>query len=329
MPLFDVLTVGSATQDIFLRSKRFEVVPDEKAPEGFDVLFPFGAKIDVDDIYFATGGGATNAAVTFAHFGLKTACVTRIGKDQAGKNVIADLKKNRVAQDLVQIDPEHKTDHSVILLSGAGHRAILSHRDASAHLDTSVVPWKSLSVKWLYVTSVAANLALLHDAFAFAKTIDAQIAWNPGRAELDLGIDNLEGLLSQTAVLILNREEAALLSDKPAEWLPQIVERLSAFPGRALVITDGGNGAYVTASDKTYFAKAFDAERVNTTGAGDAFGSGFVATLAKDLDIKTALGSGMLNATGVVTHMGAKAGILKSQPSPSSLKKVIVKEELL
>jgi len=329
MPSFDVLTIGSATQDIFLRSKKFEEVPDKNAPDGYDVLFPFGAKINVDDIFTTTGGGATNAAVTLARFGFKTACLTRIGKDQAGDSAIADLKRDKIATSLVQIDPEHKTDHSVILLSGTGHRAILSHRDASAHLDTAAVPWNKLSAKWVYITSVAANLSLLHDAFAFAKRVNARIAWNPGRAELDLGIDHLQGLLSQTAVLILNREEAALLSEKPPEWLPQIIERLSAYPTEALVITDGGKGAYVHASQKTWFAPALDVKRVNTTGAGDAFGSGFVAAYARTSDIKTALATGLLNATGVVCHMGAKAGILKSPPTPSAIKKVNVEEILL
>lgn len=53
---------------------------------------------------------------------------------------------------------------------------------------------------------------------------------------------------------------------------------------------------------------------MNTTGAGDAFGSAFVATLAKGLYLDDALRAGLLNALGVVTHMGAKAGILKKFP---------------
>jgi ribokinase len=48
------------------------------------------------------------------------------------------------------------------------------------------------------------------------------------------------------------------------------------------------------------------------TGAGDAFGSGFVAAIAKGQSIGEALTLGSANATSVVQKIGAKAGILKT-----------------
>ena len=53
---------------------------------------------------------------------------------------------------------------------------------------------------------------------------------------------------------------------------------------------------------------------MNTTGAGDAFGSAFTAAWIKTDDAKKSLAVAMLNATSVVSHMGAKAGILKTYP---------------
>jgi sugar/nucleoside kinase (ribokinase family) len=52
---------------------------------------------------------------------------------------------------------------------------------------------------------------------------------------------------------------------------------------------------------------------LDRTGAGDAFGSGFVAALAKGLPIEDALTLGSANATSVVTQIGSKPGILKTQ----------------
>ena len=60
--MFDVITFGSATRDVFLRSKAMELHKEHGIEEA---CFPFGAKIDIDDIDFETGGGATNNAVTF------------------------------------------------------------------------------------------------------------------------------------------------------------------------------------------------------------------------------------------------------------------------
>lgn len=326
MPSFDVITLGSATQDVFVLSKRFEQVPDKSAPDGFDTCFQLGSKVGLDDVVFATGGGATNAAVTFSRFKLKTACISRVGKDTTGDDAVAQLKKERIDARFIQRDPLLRTAYSIILVSGSGHRAILAYRGASAKLSSQEIPWSKLSAKWIYVTSLGGDLKLLKDAFSFADRVGANVAWNPGNAELELGMKKLEPFLRQCAVLDLNREEAATLTGLPPRHLEEILGTLAHFPRIALLVTDGGKGAYVHAGGKTFFAPPLKTKRVNTTGAGDAFGSGFVAALAHRLDIKAALQVAMLNATGVVSHMGAKAGILKQIPSQNEMKKVIIKK---
>ena len=324
MPSFDVITLGAATQDVFVFSKQFEETPDAAAPDGLDACLPLGSKIGLDDLIFATGGGATNAAVTFSRFGLKTACLARVGKDAAGDDVAAQLKQDRVETRFIQRDASLRTAYSIILVSGSGHRAILTYRGASAKLSSQEIPWNGLSAKWVYVTSLAGDLAMLKQAFAFADRVGARVAWNPGNAELKLGRKKLEPFLRKCAVLDVNREEAAVLADAAPESLDTIIGTLASLPRLALLVTDGGNGAYVHAGGKTLFAPALKAKRVNTTGAGDAFGSGFVAALAHGADTKTALQTAMLNATGVITHMGAKAGILKKMPTQNEQARVKV-----
>ena len=56
---------------------------------------------------------------------------------------------------------------------------------------------------------------------------------------------------------------------------------------------------------------SFKVNPVNTTGAGDAFGSGFLAGfINSNSNAKTALHLGMLNATAVIMHNGAQKGLL-------------------
>ena len=75
--MFDVITFGSATRDVFLRSKAMELHKEHGIKEA---CFPFGAKIDVEDITLETGGGATNNAVTFSRLAkLKTAVLGATG----------------------------------------------------------------------------------------------------------------------------------------------------------------------------------------------------------------------------------------------------------
>ncbi|MEK7496382.1 MAG: PfkB family carbohydrate kinase, partial [Patescibacteria group bacterium] len=77
------------------------------------------------------------------------------------------------------------------------------------------------------------------------------------------------------------------------------------------LITDGANGAYYMNQTAIYHQSAFKVNPVNTTGAGDAFGSGFLAGfINSNSNAKTALHLGMLNATAVIMHNGAQKGLL-------------------
>jgi len=320
-----VLTIGAATRDVFVLSPRFKHVRDADAPDGFDTCFPLGAKIDIDRIVFETGGGATNAAVTFTRFGLKTATVARIGKDLGGRELSERIKRDGIDVSALQEDAKEGTGYSLILVSGTGQRAILVFRGASRNINAKLIPWKRLDPDWVYLTSVAGNKTILADIFRAAKTRKMNVAWNPGNAELALGLKMLTPWLLQTDILLLNREEAAELADAPPRHLDAILHRLSPLPRQALVVTDGQNGAYVHARGTTWYAPALPGKRVNTTGAGDAFGSAFTAAAIVTGNLETGLRAGMLNSLGVITHMGAKAGILKDFPSAKDLKRVNVK----
>lgn len=325
-PAYDVVTIGAATRDVFARSSHFDVKKDASAPDGLDACLPLGAKIALDELLFETGGGATNAAVTFARWGFSTACVSRVGRDANGADLVAELAREGVDTRGIQIDPKSPTAYSVILLSGTGHRAILTARGASRNLDAAKIPWSALPSRWLYLTSFGGNPRLLTSVFATAKREHRQIAWNPGNAELDTGFKKLLPFLMQTGILLMNREEAAHLADCSPRQLDRIVKKLGSLPRKALVITDGAHGSYAHARGTTWHADAYPGKRINTTGAGDAFGSAFTASVMTDGDIMAALRSATLNSFGVITHMGAKAGILASAPTPRMCTRVRVRE---
>lgn len=315
MSFFDVVSVGAAVQDIFLQSRAFEETRNVQAPDGFDACLPLGSKINVDHLNILTGGGATNAATTFARLGLRAACIARVGQDVAGDMIRGQLEKEKISTIGLQEDKHLKTACSIIILSGHGHRAILTHRGSSRAISESAIPWKKLDTGCLYITSLGGNIDLLRELFLHAERKQIDIAWNPGNAELEWGQKKLKPFLQRTAVLILNREEAAHLTERPTRHLTAIFSELEHHPDQFLVVTNGGQGAYVRHHGQTLFAPALKARRVNTTGAGDAFGSAFVAALLKNKDVTAALRIAMLNATGVISHMGAKAGILTKMPS--------------
>jgi len=78
---YDVVTVGGATLDIFMKSDKFRVVKSGQVPGGVAICEVYGGKMEVEEVMITSGGGGTNAAVSFAKKELKTACVIEMGND--------------------------------------------------------------------------------------------------------------------------------------------------------------------------------------------------------------------------------------------------------
>lgn len=322
--MHDVITIGSATRDVFVKSVAFEVHEDDGSVTGIEGCFPLGAKIEIDDIIFDTGGGATNSAVAFSRLGFATAVIGSIGMDSIGREVVEGLETDGVDTTFLRRHHEHQTGYSVILLAGTGERTILVYRGASKHLHTDTVPWNDLRTGWIYMTSLGGNVELAERVLDHAAGHGIKVAWNPGGEELKLGMDRLGPLIRKADVFNLNREEAALLVHKEREDLKGIMDALQGLPRKVLLVTGGGEGTLAAFDGKVLHSGTIDAPKTNTTGAGDAFGSGFVAGLMKKDDIPYALAVGTWNATGVVQEMGAKRGLMRRFPPQASIEKVTV-----
>ena len=75
-----VLTIGTATRDIVLRVDFFRIVHDPKhlrkacLPTGEAQCFAvgLGGKVEISEPLLTLGGGAANAAITFARQGFET-----------------------------------------------------------------------------------------------------------------------------------------------------------------------------------------------------------------------------------------------------------------
>jgi len=318
--MFDAITIGSATYDVFIRSASLET----DGPKT-ETCLPMGAKIDIDELAFDTGGGATNAAVSLSRLGLDAATICSIGHDVHGQEIVSALRADDISVKFVQRTEDDLTGYSVIILAGSGERTILVHRGAAGKIDAGRIPWPKLKANWFYVTSLGGDLNLLERIINQAEAVGAKVSFNPGNTELKSGLAGLEPLLKRVDVLNLNREEAAELAGLDRADLSGIVAKLRNLPKMTLLVTDGLGGAYATEGADNWHCEIVDVPRVNTTGAGDAFGSGFVAGLMKLDEIRPALAVGMLNAAGLVQQMGAKHGLLKRFPTKDEIARVVIR----
>jgi len=318
--MFDIITIGGATRDIIFKTEEGLVIKNPEDPLREKLLaFELGAKIYSNEVSFELGGGACNSAAGFANLGLKTAIVARLGEDSEGSRIIKDLASGGVDTAFVQEDPKFATGVSFIisLKDKRGH-TIFSYRGANDNLKFKISNLKF--PKWFSISSLSmpAWKEIIERIFKRASRKKIQVAWNPGLRQLkDYKV--MKKFLPKTKILILNKDEARelVLRSKnnlkaKAPSTKTLFREIYNMGPEVVVVTCGEKGAYGFDGKKIYYQKIMPAKIADTTGAGDAFYSGFIASFIKRPgDLGRGLKWGTANASAVITKIGAQRGLLK------------------
>lgn len=338
-----VLTIGSGIQDIFTKYEGVETLDFHTKEENVAyVCMRAGRKIELEDIVYYCGGGATNSAVSFAHNGFDVEAFFKIGNDKAGDFIINSLKKENVSTAHVIRTDKSPTGQSFIIPGPHGNSAVLVYRGANITLKQDDLPVNSIkNADQLYITSLSGPAAPLLTSIAqMACTYNVPVAANPGTSQLHTGAQFLKEALCNIDILILNSYEAELLMtsltikipsiDMPTindQTLPELLRKplgstttcftLKQFFNtvhqcgpQIIVVTNGAEGVYVSDRKTIYFHPSIKINIISSIGAGDAFGSCFVAQLLNKKSIDDALRMGIINSSSVIKHLGTQTGLL-------------------
>ncbi len=302
-----ILTIGKGVQDVFLKSDEFD--PHRQGKKLYTHL-PLGLKMEVEDVTFATGGNATNVAVTLARQGCEAAYMWGLGTDPASQAILYELDKEGVDTGLVTQDDAYQSGYSVIMIATNGERTILNHRGV-AFGRTGQHGFDFNAIKgfdWVYPSSLGnGGLKMLGEIVDSAEKHGAKVMLNPAGPELEEK-DKLIALLDSVDVLIANKEEMAqLVAGESCEELA--LHALNYVP--VAIVSDGPNGVVATDGKTIVRAGMYeDVPVLDRTGAGDAFASGFLSQWSQGKSLKDSIVFASANSTSVVTKIGAKAGIL-------------------
>ena len=327
--MYDFITIGSATQDVFIQSDVASIVSVSQIAKKSEFMsFPYGAKTEIADFSKNLGGGAVNTATNLANLGCKTSTIIKLGNDEL--NSIIKLKLAQSGVDIMNvIDSEkHLTGFSIILVSFQGDRTVLAHRGANAHVSEKEVNFEAIkNSRWVYVSPLSGNSNKILDKISkFCQENKINLAINAGTTALKKGEKYFSKILKTAQIVVMNKEEATLVTKihvrqdtkeqkfSKYEIHPDIVEMLKALRGDTTaitVITDGKNGAYCYDGESIYICPTFPAVVTSTLGAGDAFSSTFCASMDKfNWDIEKSLKYASVNSASVCTHFGAQEGFL-------------------
>ncbi|MDD5026724.1 MAG: carbohydrate kinase family protein [Candidatus Peribacteraceae bacterium] len=305
------LSIGGATIDVFVRADRDLVASTD---DGDAFVFPLGAKVRVREVKETCGGGASNTSVGLARLGCDAAFCGVVGSDQWGLRLLENMRREEVDTRRATIVEGEVSSFSIILSATSGERVILYEPGTNAHLQDAVFDREALGgVQRVYLNSLQESSRIIEDDIVAALNAPQAplLTWNPGNPQIRASMhDQMNAaLLKRTDLLLVNDEEALIFTGE--KMMEAALRSLLKTGVHTVCITEGAKG--VTASDGTHLyhcPSISSAQVLETTGAGDAFGTGVTWALLHAMDLPTALKAGTMNATSVVGAIGAQAGLL-------------------
>ena len=333
----EVICIGSSSKDIFFPTDEGIIIetPDDITAKE-KIAFELGGKYRVADRYEAIGGVAANVACGLARLGRKSAVYSCVGKDEIGRFILVSFERERVASHLVTTYVDAKTDLSaIIVVTQTGERTIFHNRDANERL---VVESSRLrGAEWLFVSALNgdwhANLSAIRET---KKQYGKKLALNPGQHNIREDAKYIFEMLPEVDVLLLNKDEAIelLMQSSPRPTDDELndeaflLRSLARHGVKMIGMTDGKRGAWGYDGTELWYCPIHTRTTVvDSTGAGDAFGSGFFGAYLAGRDLPQALAWGIANSGSVVGAYGAIEGLL-DEPTMESLLATITPERL-
>lgn len=232
------------------------------------------------------GGSPTNVAVNAARLGLKSVLVATCGQDGLGDFIIRKLEKNKVLTSQIQRSVAYPT--SVIFVSKSTHTPeFIAYRQADCQIESTQFSTELLENAKIFHTTCFAlsknparetilESAKKANALGLQTSIDINFSekiW-PNREEAKLV---LKEYLSTNPLVKLSDDDCFRLFDevKSEDFIFDYFHQLGA---KTICLTKGKEG--VVLSDKNSGIIRQKANVVtdikDTTGAGDAFWTGFL-----------------------------------------------------
>lgn len=305
-----IVSIGAALQDIYLID-RDDFGASEVDGELVLGKIAVGSKVDIDKLVYRVGGGGVNSAITFARHGHEAIFIGNVGRDSAGTAVVKALNCEGVDTSYINVLGCKTTGTSVVLLdTKTGERTILTCRGASEQFGNfSEDDLDLIAPDWVYVTTLRGDMDSLERFFKRAHELGAKVMFNPGVRELTAEIlPRLTKLLKYVDILNVNKSEAAKIV--PGVVLTELVARLGHYAA-TVIITDGSMGGIATDGKQTFrFGIYEDVKMKDATGAGDGFGSAFLAAIASGRKFRDAIVFASANSTSVVCKLGGNEGAL-------------------
>ena len=291
----NVLCIGDVMLDVIARIN----VSPQKINFGSDTA---------SRISTSSGGAAGNVAAWLTRTDARSTIVSHVGDDPAGAAIVAEFDALGVSHGDLVI-PGETSGVVVVLVDSSGERTMFPDKGANSRLVVEDLPDLN-SFQAVYISGYALLNPLARDGvLAMIEKIKEDglpIYFDPASvgAMKDVADKELHNWFSMMDVLFLNEEESIYLTGSVD--IERALDYLLDF-SQVVVIKRGSAGAIAKArSFDSISLPAVAATVVDTTGAGDSFAAGFIASFSKNRDLTAALQAGAELAADCVAIVGGR-----------------------
>ncbi|MDO8489987.1 MAG: carbohydrate kinase family protein [bacterium] len=320
---YDLISIGEAGMDTFLKLHDVSLLCSVKK-DACLLCLNYADKIPVEEFHESLGHNACNVAVGSARLGLRSALYTTVGDDDTAEKIITQLKKEGVSTEYIRKQKGSRSSTSVVLNYKTERTILIYHVPRHFRLP-SLAP-----AKWVYLTSLGKGFQVIHkELLQKIKKNGWKLAFNPGDQQLRAGVRALEPVLRACQLLIVNKEEVAMLLEKPVRDFKEALHELRELGPEIVIITDGSHGSYGFDGHQAYFAKPLPSHVIEMTGAGDSFSTGVLSALSAGKKLDVALLWGAANAASVIEKIGPQSGLLTRSKLLARLKQAKAKIRII
>jgi ribokinase len=275
------------------------------------------------------GGSAANTIYGLAGLGVRTGFVGIVGDDADGKALINDFQKIGVDTSQIKIKPKTKTGAVLCLSDSLGKRSLYVSPGANSLLTIDDLDLDYINqAEILHISSFADDKQFKVSLELMDKlNPSVKVSFSPGSIYATKGLRALAPILSKTYVLFLNQSELKQLTGKDITagtetCLKQGCQIIAVTLGEGTKIGNITATSYIRDADSEYIIESRMSPEVqevmdrltgrtivDTTGAGDAFATGFLYGLInrKPLDECGRLGD--IVARFSIQKIGAREGL--------------------
>jgi sugar/nucleoside kinase (ribokinase family) len=263
------------------------------------------------------GGSPANIAMNVKRLGIQSLIASAVGEDGFGKFLINHLQKVNIETKYVQqvdyatsmvVVTKSKNSPVPIFYRGADYHLIFTPELEEAVKQSKIIHFSCWPISQMPVRSTIEKIiesAKEHGKLVCFDPNYHPMIWQKG----ENGIQYVKSIIGKADIVKPSEDDAERLFGKDT-YINQI-EKFLQLGAKLVIMTLGKDGAIVSNGTETIHCNTLAKEVVDTTGAGDAFWSGFYAALVKGYSIREALNLGFAVSAYKLKYTGAVVDLPK------------------